>query len=889
MVMAASAAEVPQPASSPRSPGRTPATPPGTDRQLHAQDSDRVYQAAGNQYIFDHALRTPAAANTLPRDTAAFTGRSEELDDLSAMVTRLVAAGETIPIFAIDGMPGVGKTTFAVHAAHRLSSSFPDGQMFVDMRTHTAGQVHVEPADALFALLSVDGVRTEDIPDDADGRSALWRARMAGRRSILILDDVAGHRQVDPLLPGAAGCLVLVTSRRRLTGLGARHAAATVPLDPLAPGPAVDLFARLTGRMSEGAQEHAVTELVQLCGCLPLAISLLAARLRPEPHWQVQTLVDDLAAAQDRLAHMRAEDLQVAAAFDLSYRGLPAARRRFFRRLGLSLGRDIDVYAAAALDGVGLAVARRHLDALYDDHLVDQSVQGRYRLHDLLGVYARTLLESEPARQRELAVGRLMNYYQYAASVADRYIASRPHQTATRFPRAPLAVPDLSSTAQATAWMEAELPNVLACAKHAMNQGDDARLIGISAALAAFLRRAGPHQQSIALHRAAADAAGRRGDRAARAAALYHVGVLLRRAGDYAAATGVLTEARGLHRDLGDRVGEADVLTVAGIVRRLAGDHLAANEMLEEALDRFRELADTVGQAEVLAELAVIRWLTDDHPAATQLLHQALELYRQAGLRLGQADVLLHLGMVRRLTHDYPAATAAVQQAMALYRDLGDQVGLAHTQFSLGVVHRLTGDHVDAVHLLDESLRVYGEVGDRLGQANALKQLGILRRLTDDYSGATRALAEALSLYQDLGNQRRQAEALQELGVVYRLTGDRIRAADYLATAQTIYQNLESRAGQAEVLNRIGELLDDGDPQALKSFEDALRLARQVYNPLEEARALEGVARCSLRRHGTSEALQQLHAALEIYERIGAPEAAQAQATLRSWQADSEQ
>lgn len=266
---------------------------PGADRQLHAQDSDRVYQAAGNQYIFDRALPTPATAtNTLPRDIAAFTGRTEELENVTATVTHLVATGETIPVFAIDGMPGVGKTTFAVRAAHRLSSRFPDGQMFVDMHAHAVGKVPVDPAEALFALLSVDGVRANDIPDDLDGRSALWRARMAGRRSILVLDNVVGHRQVEPLLPGAAGCLVLVTSRRRLTGLSARHAAATVALDPLPRGPAADLFTRLTGRTPGDGQGRAVTELVRLCGRLPLAISLLAAQLRPEPQWRVQTLVD---------------------------------------------------------------------------------------------------------------------------------------------------------------------------------------------------------------------------------------------------------------------------------------------------------------------------------------------------------------------------------------------------------------------------------------------------------------------------------------------------------------------------------------------------------------------------------------------------------------------
>ena len=887
MVMSTFADERPTPTSAAQSAGAvgSAAVPPaGADRHLHAQESDRVYQAAGNQYIFDRALPSPAAAtNTLPRDTAVFIGRGSELDNLTATVTSLLAAAETLPVVAIDGMPGVGKTTFAVHAAHHLASSFPNGQMFVDMHAHSAGKAPVEPAEALFALLSVDGANAEEVPEDVDGRSALWRARMAGRRSILIIDNVASHRQVEPLLPGAAGCLVLVTSRRRLTGLGARHAATTIPLGPLAPEPAAELFMRLTGRTLRKEHEQTVTELVRLCGFLPLAISLLAARLRPEPQWQVRTLVDDLTAAQDRLAHMRAEDLQVAAAFELSYRCLPTARRRLFRRLGLCPGRDIDAYAAAALEGVGLVAARRSLDALYDDRLVDQPVHGRYRLHDLLGAYARVLAAGDAVRQRDLAVGRLLDYYQYAASIANRHLTSRPHQVAARPVHIPAAVPDLSGPAEAAAWMDAELPNLIACATYAMGNGDEARLIGMSAALAVFLRRAGPYRQSIAIHRAAAAAAGRRGDRSRQAAALYHVGVLLRRAGDYPAAGEVLAEARHLYRDLGDPVGEADVLTVAGIVRRLAGEHGPAIEMLGEAMTRFRELADPAGQAEVLTELAAIKWLADDYSTATRLLDQALELYRQADIRLGQADVLLYLGMVRRLTHDYPAATRAFEEAMSLYHGVGDRVGLAHTQFSVGVVRRLTGDFQDAASLLDRSLRAYRQVGDRLGQANALKQLGIHRRQTGDQPGAVQTLLEALSLYHDLGNRRGLAETLRELGIVRRLAGDAGRAAADLTKAHSIYQELGSLGGQAEVLNSIGTLLlDGGDARAHGRFQDAFRFSRQVRNPLEEARALEGLARCALRQSDTGEAARQLRAALAIYHRLGAPEAEVAEATLAS-------
>jgi tetratricopeptide (TPR) repeat protein len=848
-----------------------------------------VYQAAGNQYIIDHTLPVSAAArSTLPRDIAAFTGRTAELNSLITTVTEMVAVSAIIPIFAVNGMPGVGKTTFAVHAAHQLSTNFPDGQMFVDLHGHTASQSPVDPAEALVELLSIDGVPTGDIPNGIDGRSALWRARLSGRRSILILDNAISHRQVEPLLPGAAGCLVMVTSRRRLTGLSARHAATTVPLDPLPPAAAADLFARLTGRPLGDGQEHAVRELVGLCGYLPLAISLLAARLRPEPQWQVQSLVEDLVAARDRLDYMRAEDIQVEAAFSLSYQGLPPARRRFFRRLGLHPGTDIDAYAAAALGGIELSSARRHLDSLYDDHLVDQPVQGRYRLHDLLGVYARTLAAKDPAWQRDQAVMRLLDYYEQAAAIADRHIASRPPAPTVGQAQLPVVTPALADATQAAAWMDAELPNLLACAKYAMSTGDDRRLVDLSLALATFLRRAKSYRQPLALHRAAADAARRLGNQAAQATALYHVGVLLRRAGDYPAAIAVLTESRTLYRDLGNRVGEADALTVTGTVQRLAGNYSMAAEMLDEALACFRELRDRTRQAEVLTQLAVIRRLTEDYPAATRLLDQALELYRHAGDRLGQAGVLLNLAALQQLTYDYASAASSLQRAMVHYRSVGSQVGLAHTKLELGVVCRLTGDRHGADHFLHESLPIYQEVGDLLGQANALTELGILRRLTVDHDGAIQVLREALSLYQSLGNRRGEAATLDELGVVRWLLGNTVEGSENLTEALAIYRDLKSRTGQAQVTNDYGELLlNDGNPQALDRFQAALRLARDGGNPLEEARALEGIGRHHLRHGGRGQAVQRLQKALTIYERIDELGAERVKATLASLDVDS--
>src|SRR6266568_8225098 len=249
----------------------------------------------------------PAVAlRTLPRDTAAFTGRTSELDRLAAAICDTSAAGGVVGIYAVDGMAGIGKTAFAVHAAHQLASRFPDGQIFLRLHGHTAGQRPVDPAGALATLLLTTGVAPQQIPPGLEARSAAWRGHLAGKKLLVVLDDAAGSDQVRPLLPGGEGCLVLVTSRRRLTAL---EEAAPISLGTLPPGEAADLLVRLAGRPGLQPGHRAVAEVTGLCGYLPLAIRLVAAGLRHHPAWTVIDLAAELGNARDRLAAMQAEDV----------------------------------------------------------------------------------------------------------------------------------------------------------------------------------------------------------------------------------------------------------------------------------------------------------------------------------------------------------------------------------------------------------------------------------------------------------------------------------------------------------------------------------------------------------------------------------------------------
>jgi tetratricopeptide (TPR) repeat protein len=798
----------------------------------------RTQPASGNRRPAGGAA---AATRTLPRDIASFTGREPELRQLADAAAAVPGSGGVVGIYAVGGMAGVGKTAFAVHAAHRLASRFPDGQVFLPLHGHTPGHQPVDPADALASLLQVSGVAAGQIPPGLEARIALWRDRLAGKQLLLLLDDAVGHEQVRPLLPGTAGSLVLVTSRRHLTAL---EDAQPVSLDTLAPEEAAGLLVRLGARPGLDPGDPAVAEITRLCGGLPLAVGMLARQLHHHPAWTAAEMAAEMAAVRDQLELMQAENLSVTAAFDLSYTDLAPGQQRLFRRLGLHPGPDIDGYAAAALDGTGLADARRHLDALYDQYLLAEPARGRYRLHDLIRQHARGKAAADSPAENDAATGRLLDYYQHTAATAEAFLTrqsrTRPGPAALTSP--PAAVPDLPDRTRALSWARAERANLLACLDHATHTGQHARVVALTAAMAALLRQDGPWGDAITRHTTAVQAARRLGDRLGQANALSDLGVVRRFTGDYRGAAEALEATLGIYRDLGDRLGEANALSGLGNVRRLTGDHRGAAEALEASLGFYRDLGDRLGEANALIYLGVLRRLTGDYRGAAEALEAALGIYRDLGDRLGEANALSDLGVVRHFTDDYPGATQILQAALGIYRDLGDRLGQANALSYLGNVRRLTGDYRDAAEALQAALDIHRDLGDRRGQANALIYLGVVRRLTRDYQGAAEALDAALGIYHDLGDRGGEAEALNEVGT----------------------------------LNWVRSDLD----QAGTCHRQALALAREMDSSWDEAHALAGLARCALAAGRTSDAKAGLRQAREIFQRIGAAEAAGVTAEL---------
>jgi tetratricopeptide (TPR) repeat protein/transcriptional regulator with XRE-family HTH domain len=816
-----------------------------------------------------------AATRTLPRDIASFTGRGTELAELVGAVGNGV-----VGIHAIGGMAGIGKTTFAVHAAHQLAPRFPDGQIFLPLHGHTPGQQPVDPSDALASLLLTAGIAAARIPPGVEARMALWRDHLAGKQLLLVLDDATSSEQVRPLLPGTATSLVLVTSRRRLTAL---DDAVAVSLDALPPGEAAGLLVRLAGRPGLDPADLAVAEIIELCGCLPLAVGMLARQLHHHPAWTPADLATDLAAARDRLELMETENVSVAAAFDLSYQDLTPGAQRLFRRLGLHLGSDIDARAAAALDGADPPVARRHLAALYDHYLIGEPARGRYRLHDLIREHARALAAADPPADTAAAVDRLLDYYLQAARAADKQLPRRVPAVPSAGPAVAAApVPGPATEAEAFAWLETERLNLHAAARYAADR-DRSHAFAIPAALHGFLRTRGYWGQALGLHLGALDVARRAGDRLAEAGALQNLGDIQRVTGERAAAEASLGRALELYREQGHRLGEAVALDELASLQHVSGHYAAAAAGAAQALELYRSQGDQLGEASALSDLGLVQYLTDDLTSAKASLNRALELYRGIGNRLGEANSLKDLGGVHRAAGEYPAAASVLARSLELQQSLGNRMGEANTLIGLAAVQRATGDYAAAAASCNRALELQRALGNRSGQADALNQLGALRYDTGDYEAAIASHRQVLELCGASTEWLCVANAYNLLGAAYLATGDLQESGRHGERALELYRKFGDREGEAEVLNNLAELsLASATLAGARArHEQALAIAIEAASPVEQARALEGIGRCHLRQEQPGPAASRLREALAIYQRIGSPRTHDVETTLR--------
>jgi tetratricopeptide (TPR) repeat protein len=720
----------------------------------------------------------------LPAPPRMFTGRARELAELDRPPDT-----STVVVTAIDGMPGIGKTALAVHAARKIADRYPDGQLFIDLHGHTQGMEPIEPGEALDHLLRALGVPGTHIPASLDERAALYRTRLADQQVLIVLDNAAAETQVQPLLPGSPGCLVLVTSRRRLAGLD--HAR-TLSLETLPAPDAVTLLIHTAGEdRLAGQQPELLAELVELCGRLPLAIRIAAARLRSHPAWDLAHLVERLRDQRRRLIELEAGQRSPTAALDLSYQHLSLDQQRTYRLLGLHPGPDIDSYATAALLDSTLLHAGRMLDQLFDAHLLLEPVAGRYRFHDLTRAHgAHTAARDQTQPTGRAGLNRLLDYYQHTAAVA--MDVAYPHESGRRpqVPPASSPTPDLPDPTSALGWLDTELPNLLATAEQATTHDRPDHTVALSAILYRHLRVGGHNEPAQRLHQHALDTARAVGDRTGELHALVNLGDTLGIRGEMERADDSFRQGLAIARGVGDVAGEVAALLGLGGLAYYQARHEPATDHFEHALQIARTAGQTRSELRALGNLGHIHRLRGRLEPATTCYQEALTIARAIGDRNDELKALVGLGHMYRLRDRPDAASDTYREALAVARAIGDREAELHALWGVGTVHRTLGRHRAAIACFDQLLELARRTGNRNSEFEACHGLGHAHRTAGRPEPAITHHELALRLAREMRQPDDEARAHDGLALAHRALGHREEAGEHWHAALAILTDL---------------------------------------------------------------------------------------------------
>ena len=778
-------------------------------------------------------LSRTAQPDTLPPEMVEFVGRDEEL---SLLVQR---PGDGPRISVIEGMAGVGKTALAIHAARSAAAQYPDGTFYLNFHTHDPGLPSLDAAEALHRLLRMLTAPATRIPDATGERAALLRAQLSRRRAILILDDAAGPDQIQPLLPASGQSLILITTRRTLSGLPGAHA---LTLDVLSVPDAITLFRRVAGQ-GRAHDEDAAAMAVELCGRLPLAIQLAAGRLAHDYPPRLADLVEEL--ARSPVPAPGAASPQVMSAFDLSYRSLEPEHQRFFRRLGMSPCGSISPQAAAALGGVTLAEAQQALAALLDHHLLARAPGGQFRFHDLIREYAALRATQEDSgAERRRAVGRLLNYYLSAADQADRVLHPFRRRMPVPVSRRTPASPALATTDGAAGWLESEWHNILQAAQYAGRHEWKQKCADLIHVLGGFLEVRAYWDDAIAAHTLAVQA-GRDLVNAARVArASLELSEVLQQTGQHDAALPLAEEAADIYRSLADRRGEAEALDQIGLAHQRAGRSRDSLAYFAEARSIYGDTADSHGVADTLTHSGIASWQLGRYPDAMGNLRDALLLYQAAGDRRGQAKTLNNLGRMQLNFGYHRDALDGYQKALEIFREIGVAQSEAILYHNIGALYYYKGSYDDGLAAYRRALAIYREIGDLPNEADVLNDIGAVYQSAECYDEALICHEKARVIAEEIGDLRQQVTALRGIGGVRRGCG--------------------------------------GYGEAFDLYHTALKLAREIGDPYEEAKILEGIAETTLSTLRPDAARIVFRQALDIFERLGVPEAESARIRIEA-------
>ncbi|MEV1329261.1 BTAD domain-containing putative transcriptional regulator [Micromonospora costi] len=689
----------------------------------------------------------------LPPDPAAFVGRVQEMHSIERACT---ISGRTGPsVVVLHGPGGMGKTTLAVHAAHRLARHYPDGQLYLDLQGGAPGVPGLDPLSALGQLLRALGVPARDVPLDLGEASARFRSETAARRLLVVLDGATGAPQIRPLLPAGRGCAVLVTSRRPAGTIDAFR----LRLDRLSHADARHLLDTLCGDGRVAADPDATDHLVALCDGHPLALRIAGARLTARPDWSVAVLADRLDNERERLDELRADDLAIRSSFWNTYRQLldsadpdDRAAAAAFRSLSLLRVPEIPSPLAAVTIGVPHRRALTLLDRLTETHLLDAIGPARFRFHDLLRLYGAELAEeADPADDRQHAVRRGLTAYLTTVLRAGQLLRPQRVRDLATGP----TVAELGTLDDAVRWVDGELAGIIAAARQACDAAPQLSRLCVEAipSVAVWLQKHNRWAEADALVAVCEQAATHAGDDAARATVLPLRATLHWRTGSPEAAGGALEAALGLWRRLGDREGEGRALQNLGWFHHHTGSPRRAAALVRAAVDLLAG-ANPVWLAMALHNLAEIEFELGDFPAAGDHLTRCLAMRREHDDAVGEAITLVALGRTHSQLGRHRDALAALTAGLRLCRRTGNREDEWEAVLSRSEVHLRVGDVAHAHRDGEEALTLARAAGDRYGEAAALRQLGRVQQRHGAHAEADGYARRADRIFAELPGRR---------------------------------------------------------------------------------------------------------------------------------------
>jgi tetratricopeptide (TPR) repeat protein len=782
------------------------------------------------------------APNTLPRDIHTFTGRQDVIEHLMGSLPHRQATAQSrcSLVIAIDGMPGIGKTCLALHLAHRLAEHYPDGQLYVNLHAHDQGQEPTDPATVLDAQLRVMGVPSGGIPQTLDERISLWRSQLAHRRMLIVLDDAAGGEQILPLLPGSPDCLVIITSRRTLTGLDDVRSHS---LDVLPAADAAELFKSVVGP-GRPLDEHGVAEVAERCGYLPLALQLAGSRLRHRRTWKVADLLARLAQDRPRLEELQVEGREITAIFEMSYRGLSPRQQRAFRLCSLHPGLDFTVHTAAAILDCSVGEAERTLDSLLDRHLINEQIRGRYRYHDLLHEYAQWHAHSEDTdSDRGVAVHRVLDHYLYTADQVDKRLYPHRRRRDMEIVHAASDPPPAVATEQqAQSWLAAEHDNLLGVVNYAAENGWSTHVAQFAQVLAEYLETSGRWIEAARLHE----------------------------------------RALSVWEDAGDKAGVAHALSDITLICFRSGQYEKALQHAEDAIAIYRSIGDRRGEGDILDQIGLIHWQQSRYQEALACCQRAMAIRRAAGDQRGEAESLDHIAIILDYIGRYHAAIDHRQQALDIYSRIGDLHGQQKAFNNMGDLHLRIGHISTASDYFERAAAVPLKMSIQHA-AIWLNNMAEIYQHMDRYDEALSNYREALQTYRRIGDRRSEIETLLGIGSTFRRMGAYSEALIHHQKALVISRDISERHEEARALRCIGQvqLASDRHSAALEHFQRALDLADQIGDKFEQAKAHEGIGTTLLHIRGPAGARKHWKQALKLYERLGVPEANAVRSYLR--------